>query len=70
MTIWYDDCTLKMIFVCCSMRLRGEDIGSKDLINIEFISFATIIVFLLQYQYRIVEDWHRKRYGVSCTVNL
>lgn len=52
------------------MRLRGEDIGSKDLINIEFISSATIIVFVLQYQYRIVEEWYRNRYGVSCIVNL
>lgn len=25
------------------MRLRGEDIGSKDLINIKYISSATII---------------------------
>lgn len=38
------------------MRLRGEDIGSKDLINIEFTSSATIIDFVLQYQYRIVEE--------------
>lgn len=37
------------------MRLRGEDIGSKDLINTEYISSATVIVFVLQYQYRIVE---------------
>lgn len=70
MKIWYDDCTLKMIFACCSMRLRGEDIGSKDLINVEFISSAAIIVFVLQYQYRIVEDCHRNRYGASCIVNL
>lgn len=79
MKIWYDDCTLKMIFFCsqkkmcfkmCSLRLRDEDIGSKDLINIEFISSATIIVFVLQYQYRIVEERHRNRYGVRCKVNL
>lgn len=52
------------------MRLRGEDIGSKDLINIEFISSATIIVFVRLYQYRILEERHRNRYGASCIVNL
>lgn len=54
----------------CSMRLRGKDIGSKNLINIEFISSATIIVFVLKYEYRIVEEWHKNRYGVSYIVNL
>lgn len=54
----------------CSMHLRGEDIFSKDLITIEFISSATIIVFVLQYQYRIVEEWDMNRYEVSCMVNL